>query len=470
MKAAALLVVVLAAVFGVALAGRGAHASSDYRIDAIFDTAKGIIPGNSLKIAGARVGEVKDVVLTPDYRARIEMTAQSRFAPFHADAHCDLQSEALIGERFVQCDPGKPTSPPLVGHGGHAPTVPVQRTFVPVTFTDIFNIFRMPVRERVRVLVATLGLGIAGRGDDVNQILRRADPTLLLIRRALRILNSQRTQLQAIIAFSDRIGAQLAPRRERVRAFIAHTARFWHQTGSHHAALGDAVARLPGMLDAARPTLRRLNAFARTGGPLFAGLRASAPQLQRLMTSLAPFAHVGTPAIRDLGAALTRARPLVRRLTPQFRQLGTFATHALPAGQLVGQLFTNVRDRGGVEGLLSLAYSLAAGGARYDATAHLLPLNVMVNNCMFYSAVPTPGCQAGWGPKTLTAAPTRDATRTRGHERPAPQPTPAAPEHRAPAHLPALHLPRLPRVPLPAAPTRRSSQETVKRLLDYLLR
>jgi ABC-type transporter Mla subunit MlaD len=465
-----LAILLLLTVAGVALAGRGAHASSDYHIDAIFDTAKGIIPGNALKIAGARVGTVQDVVLTPDFKARIEMTAQGRFAPFHADAHCDLQQEALIGERFVQCDPGRPSSPPLVGRGGHAPTVPVQNTFVPVSFTDIFNIFHMPVRDRVGVLVATLGLGIAGRGDDFNQILRRANPTLLLIRRALRILNSQRTQLQSIIAFSDRIGAQLAPRSARVRAFIASTSRFWHQTAGHHTALSDAVARLPGMLDAARPTLHRLNAFARTGGPLLAGLRVSAPQLQRLVRSLPPFAHVGIPAVRDLGTALDRARPLVRHVTPQFRQLGTFARDALPAGRLLAQMFTNVRDRGGVESLLALAYSLAAGGARYDATAHLLPLNVILNNCIFYSEAPVPGCDAHWGPVTV-AAPAR---RERHHAERSPARAPQSP---APAQGPVLRLPSLPSIQLPhlprlpGGPRAPSSEDgSIKHLLDYLLR
>jgi ABC-type transporter Mla subunit MlaD len=206
--------------------------------------------------------------------------------------------------------------------------------------------------------------------------------------------------------------------------------------------------------------------FARTGAPLLAGLRASAPQLQRLMSSLPPFARVGSPAIRDLGSALTRARPLVRRLTPQFRQLGTFGEHALPAGQLVSQLFTNVRDRGGVEGLLALAYGLAAGGARYDATSHLLPLNAIVNNCSFYSEVPTPGCQAGWGPK-VAAAPARHPSRAGHHAQPAPQRTPSNVKPQAPTRSPALRLPRLPHVPSTREP---SPPEAVKRLLDYLLR
>ena len=101
--------------------------------------------------------------------------------------------------------------------------------------------------------------------------------------------------------------------------------------------------------------------------------------------------------------------------------------------------------------------------------SHLLPLNVIVNNCVFYSEAPVPGCNANWGPPTL-AAPARHATRIRPQAQPAPPGAPAAPPAQPPARAPALHIPRLPHVPLPVGPSGAPSQDTVKRLLDYLLR
>src|SRR4051794_32337570 len=65
-----------------------ASGSSDYRVDAIFDTAKGIIPGQVVKVAGARVGTIVDVKLTPDFKARIQLKLDGRFAPFRTDASC----------------------------------------------------------------------------------------------------------------------------------------------------------------------------------------------------------------------------------------------------------------------------------------------------------------------------------------------------------------------------------------------
>ena len=58
------------------------------------------------------------------------------------------------------------------------PTVPLQRTTVPVSLQDVLDIFSLPVDERLSVLINELGIGTAGRGTDINAILRRANPAL----------------------------------------------------------------------------------------------------------------------------------------------------------------------------------------------------------------------------------------------------------------------------------------------------
>jgi phospholipid/cholesterol/gamma-HCH transport system substrate-binding protein len=109
----ATLLALVAAVAG-ALLATGAGEERGERVDAIFDNASGLIPGQDVKIAGARVGEVLDVRLTPDRRARVEMEVRSGFVPFRADARCSIRPQSLIGEKFVQCDPGTPNSSPSV--------------------------------------------------------------------------------------------------------------------------------------------------------------------------------------------------------------------------------------------------------------------------------------------------------------------------------------------------------------------
>src|SRR3954451_39266 len=135
------LVIAVLAAGGAALLAGGATASDSAtsHVDVIFDNARGLLPGQLFQIAGARVGEIDDVSVTKDFKARISASIDSRFAPFRKDATCTIRPEGLIAENYVQCDPGSPDAPELHGVGGMPPTVPVDHTTQPVNLTDIFE-------------------------------------------------------------------------------------------------------------------------------------------------------------------------------------------------------------------------------------------------------------------------------------------------------------------------------------------
>src|SRR5258708_34557887 len=105
------LVVVVVVVVAVGVAGfvvivDGGTSKGDYRVDAIFDVARGIGTRQVVKIGGAAVGTVVGVHLTGDNKARVEMSIDPRFAPFRADASCRIGPEGLISENFVAGGPG----------------------------------------------------------------------------------------------------------------------------------------------------------------------------------------------------------------------------------------------------------------------------------------------------------------------------------------------------------------------------
>jgi len=107
-RAAVLAVVLGLGAFALAASAFGGSGGSGYRVDALFDNASNLIPGQDVKIAGAKVGSVVGVRLTHDRRARVQMQVDGRFAPFRSDADCTIQPQSLIGEKFVQCTPGTP--------------------------------------------------------------------------------------------------------------------------------------------------------------------------------------------------------------------------------------------------------------------------------------------------------------------------------------------------------------------------
>ncbi|MCW3065220.1 MAG: hypothetical protein JWN32_2392 [Solirubrobacterales bacterium] len=436
---------------GVALLGPSASGSSDYHVDAIFDTAKGIIPGELVKIAGARVGTIDDVKLAVNargtYQARLLMTIDGKFAPFRANATCKIKPEGLIAENFVQCDPGTSAAPALRGNGKTAPTVPVSRTSVPVNLLDLFNIFNTPVRDRLSLVVSELGIGLAGQGDNLNAILRRANPTLALTRQAIGILNAQRAQIGQIVEASDQLVGQLAHSSGRVQDFVVQAARVTTQTASHSGALADAIRRLPGLLGAARPALTQLDNVAVTSIPIVADVKAAAPYIRQVLSTVPAFARAAVPAFRGLGVVAGQGIATARTDQPLIAQLRSFAHAALPRARQFDELVVNLRQRGVWESLLGVLYYGTAAAARYDATSHVLPANLLLTPCSFYATTPTAGCSANYGAASSTAAARTHGSRHRSAS-PTRTPTPA-PAGSSPATPPTTTTPPPPTTPNP---------------------
>ncbi len=178
----------LVAVVLLSVSGCGGSGGGGYTVRAIFDDAANMIPGEDVKIEGVKVGVVGPVTPTPQQKAAVELDIENAgFQDFRADASCTIEPEALIGEKFVNCLPtqpraeGTPLPPPLhkipSGHEGEGQyLLPVTNTSSPVDIDLLGDINRLPVRERFTIIINELGAGLAGRGSDLNVVVRRAGP------------------------------------------------------------------------------------------------------------------------------------------------------------------------------------------------------------------------------------------------------------------------------------------------------
>jgi virulence factor Mce-like protein len=381
--------VVIAGLVAIAVAGAivVATASSGsggtYRFAAVFDNARGMVSGQQVKIAGAVVGSVDSVELAPGPKARMVMTIDRRFAPLPADTTCTLLPSGLISENFIQCVPGHATRTLARGAGG-LPTVPLARTTVPFSLQDVLDVFSAPTDERLRLLISELGIGTAGRGADINALLRRADPALEQARRVLGILNAQRDRIASAAGQTDAVLTQLAAHDRQVRAFVADAADLTATTAAHAEPLGRALARLPGMLAAVRPGLRSLDTAAANATPLLGELRRATPGLQTLTSVLPSFAAVGTPAVRALAAATRAGRPAVRDATPIALRLNAVTGPLGTLATSLDALLASSRDTGAFEGTLRTIYAFGTNTSLYDNVSHILTFIASVD----------PGCIA----------------------------------------------------------------------------
>jgi ABC-type transporter Mla subunit MlaD len=391
---------VVAICVAAAMASSGASTSTTARFDVIFDDAHGLVAGQLVKIAGARAGSITGVRLTPGFKARIEATVQARFMPFHRDATCTIRPEGLIAENYLECDPGTRGSPPLKAAHGYPPTVPVTHTTEPVGLLDLFNTFNLPTRERLTVLINELGIATAGRGQDINQILLRANPTLSVARQTIDILLRQQTQLKTVLDSTASLAGEAAAHTGALQRFLTRAASLSSLTAAHRGPLGESLHRLPGLLSATRPALTQLDAVATGGTPLLDQLRRSAPFLDQASHDLKPFVAAAVPALHRLSGALKTSVPALRQSLPLTRTIAAYAHRSLPSTELAAKLYKNLQRHGFVENFLSVVYYVAASLARFDSTSHMLPLLLVGPNdgrCGRYATKPVSGCSAHYG-------------------------------------------------------------------------
>lgn len=488
------LLVLLAAGAAIAAPSSG---GSDYRVDVVFDDSRGLVPGQLVQVAGARVGTIDDVSLTRDFKARVHLEVDRDFAPFREDAQCTIKPQGLIAENYVECDPGSPDAEPLRGRGGERPTVPVEQTTQPVALTDLFEIWNAPTRDRLQILLSSLGIANAGRGADLNAILRRANPALALARRVIGQLERQRDDLATIVDATGEVAEDLGRQPDGLRRLARHAARVTTETARHREQLGESVRRLPALLREARPALRKLDATMDAGRPLLAQLERSAPAVNRLSADIPRLDEIARPALAALAPVLRRGARTASRSGPFLGLVRDYASGSLDNAKTAGVMFKTLEDRGFPRLFIEFLYNGAMAAARYDSSGHILPAHVTISHCGIYSAVPVAGCgsafraanesgrdraedrdrdeeREGRGRERRTAAPRTARPEPAAPAEPAPapaQPPPAPPAQPAPA--PAQPAPAAPAPPAETPEPEdavEAGRNIVEDLLDFLLK
>lgn len=470
------LLAALAAVAAVAaIAAPASQGGDTFRVDVVFDDSRGLLVGQLVQVAGATVGSITDVSVTPDYKARVHMEVDRRFAPFREDATCTIKPSGLIAENYVQCDPGSPDAPPLEGEGDEDPTVPVENTTQPVSLTDLFEVWNTPTRQRAGVLLSTLGLATAGQGENLNDVLRRMNPTLGLARETIATLESQRDELVELVERAGRVADELAKRDERLEGLVAHAGRVATEAASERGALEEGLRRLPALLSETRPALARLDALSADARPLVDALGEAAPGLNRLSADVPRLARAARPTLEALAPVLAEGARTARDAEPLASAVAGYAQASLPVTATAAEMFPTLEDRGFFGTLLRFFHNGALATARYDETSHIIPAHVTFSACGNYATEPDPDCggdASGEGAGGHPPRKRRERTDRGGRREEGPQQAPRDAGRPGLPHLP--DLPRLPGVrdlPLPdptPGPGRPGSDGAMDELLEFL--
>lgn len=431
---------VVGAIVLVVLLVSGGGSSSGYRVRAIFDNGSFMVKGEQVRVAGANVGTIESVsvsmpgetvaydkagkgVAKPGKAIIVMEITDPGFQDFRQDASCLIRPQSLIGEKFVDCRttlpraPGAQPAPPLKQIPSGQPgageyLLPLGSNGTSVDPDLINDINTLPYAQRFRLILNELGAGLAGRGEDLEVLVKRANPILRDVDRLFGILSAQRNQLAQLASDSEEILGPLSRERSHVAGFLTNAGAAAEASSEKGPELEAALQKFPTFLREFRKTMVSLKSFSDAGTPLFEDFNTAAPSLTDATRTLTPFSEALTVALKSLGDAGEASGPLFAEADPVVKKARDLAKSGVVPTAELAKLFVNLKKTGGWDGLTELIYNSTAATNGFDQHGHFGRARVTLSTCLEYEANRSgfTGCAARFnGPNVAITANTSAA-------------------------------------------------------------
>lgn len=285
-----------AAVVAIVVFGGG---GGGYHVSAAFENAGQLVVGNQVWVSGRPVGEITDIGLTDDGRARVEMRIDDdSVLPLRRGTSARIRAASLSGiaNRYVELTLGPGNAPPIPDGG----QIPAERTQAPVDLDQVLNALDPRTREGLRQLIRGSGDWYAGRAREADRSARYFAPALQATTRLTAELVRDSATFEQFLRDASRTVAALAARRDELSQLVANANATASAIASRNQQLDRALAELPG-------TLRQANST-------FVDLRSTLDDLDVLVAASKPATRRLAPFFRELAPIVAQARPAIADL------------------------------------------------------------------------------------------------------------------------------------------------------------
>jgi phospholipid/cholesterol/gamma-HCH transport system substrate-binding protein len=407
--AGGLVIAVVAAILLISGGGSG----GGYRVRAVFENGDFMVTGEQVRVAGANVGTIESVsvsmpgetvayhqgkpVAIPGKAIIVMDITDPGFQDFREDASCEIRPQSLIGEKFIDCQPTLPRAPgsqpppplrklPAGEPGGGEYLLPLGSNTTSVDPDLINDIQTLPYAQRFRLIFNELGAGLAGRGKDLEVLIKRANPVLRDVDILFGQLTAQRKQLAQLASDSEEILGPLSRERAHFAGFFTNSGAAAQASAEHGVQLEEGFEKLPHFLREFRQTMLSLKDFSDAATPVFAAFGKATPALTDATRTLTPFSEATTVALKSLGDAGEASGPIFREADPVVIKARELAKSGLSPTKELASLFASLRKTGGWDGLVELIYNSTASLNGFDQYGHFGRTLVTLSTCLEYAA------------------------------------------------------------------------------------
>jgi virulence factor Mce-like protein len=228
--------------------------TTKYRL--IFTDAAGVVPGDEVRIAGVRVGEVDSIQLHQGDLAQVTVSV-IKSQPLPRSTQAQLRYRNLMGQRYVAMTEGS-------GQGGDLPAngvIPKEQTQPALDLTALFNGFRPLLRaikpQEVNQLTYQIIQVLQGEGGTINGLLGHvASLTQTLGDRDV-VIGRVIDNLDKVLGTIDARDQEVSSLIINLRSLVAGLAGDRKAIGDSLVSVNDRINTTDGFLTNARPPLKR---------------------------------------------------------------------------------------------------------------------------------------------------------------------------------------------------------------------
>jgi phospholipid/cholesterol/gamma-HCH transport system substrate-binding protein len=368
---------------GVAVAGTTIGGDGEELVRARFESAAPLVEGNEVKVGGVVVGTVRGFEVV-DGVAEVSFDLDEKAFPLHEDARLTIRPVSLLGERYVDLERGSPSAPELDPDA----VIPLEQTATSVGLDEVLNTVDDPTGEGLKALVSTLGEGLHGNGEQVDEALRRLAPDLAQTQQLAAVLRHHNTLLARLVDNFEPVAGALATRDGKAMdELIAASDQVLAAVRERQGELGATLERLPETLSTLRTTLGHLRSTASDTTPTLAELRPLTDRLPEISGELHAFADALDPALASSEPVLREVDRLLGAAAPvadSARRAGPdLARTTGGADRLVAELTRNREE------LFSWVRYWALSTNGHDGLSHYFRVNASINPATLIGLLPT---------------------------------------------------------------------------------
>ena len=270
----------------------------------LFNEAGQLVRGDQVQVGGVPVGSVTDIVLTPDFKAKVTIHVESSLTPLHEGTVAQVRVPSLssVANRYISLQPG-PNSNPALPAGA---TLPASATREVVDLDTLFNTLNPATRRGLQEFIQGSAEQYVGASRQLSKSTELFPPALSATTHFFSELTRDQPTFTNFLVETAKAVTTIGARNEALTDLIGNADTTFQAIGSQQENLARGLRQLPITLRQGNRTFAELPATFAALEKLVIASRPTTGPLTTLFARLRPLLETATPAVHDFKLAISR--------------------------------------------------------------------------------------------------------------------------------------------------------------------